>query len=83
LLDVFDALRWSHRPDHCQEVPDRDRAARDELTPLPSGRMRPQESYEHGWVSLSGSAHAAAYEMVEQALECVPGVWGITSEVLT
>ncbi len=38
---------------------------------------------EHGWVNLSGVASAAAYELVEQALECVPGVRGITSEVLT
>jgi osmotically-inducible protein OsmY len=38
---------------------------------------------EHGWVTLSGSASAASYEIVEQALECVPGVRGIASEVLT
>jgi osmotically-inducible protein OsmY len=38
---------------------------------------------EHGWVTLTGVASAAAYEMVEQALECVPGVRGISSEVLT
>jgi osmotically-inducible protein OsmY len=38
---------------------------------------------EHGWITLSGSASAASYEVVEQALECVSGVRGITSEVLT
>jgi osmotically-inducible protein OsmY len=38
---------------------------------------------EHGWVTLTGSASTADYEIVEQALECVPGVRGVTSEVLT
>lgn len=38
---------------------------------------------EHGWVTLSGAASAASYELVEQAIECVPGVRGVTSEVLT
>lgn len=36
---------------------------------------------EDGWVTLTGAAPATAYEHVEQALECVPGVRGITSEV--
>ena len=37
---------------------------------------------EHGWVMLGGAVStAAAYEKVERALECVPGVRGITSEV--
>jgi osmotically-inducible protein OsmY len=37
---------------------------------------------EDGWVTLGGGiATAAGYEKVEQALECVPGVRGITSDV--
>ena len=38
---------------------------------------------EDGWVTLGGAVPTdAAYESVEQVLECVPGVRGITSEVV-
>jgi len=47
------------------------------------GRPEVFARVEHGWVTLSGSASSADSELVEQALECVPGVRGITSEVLT
>ena len=37
---------------------------------------------EAGWVSLSGQvASASDYSAIERALECVPGVRGVTSEV--
>jgi osmotically-inducible protein OsmY len=37
---------------------------------------------EDGWVSLSGQVTSASdYSAIERALECVPGVRGVTSEV--
>jgi osmotically-inducible protein OsmY len=37
---------------------------------------------EHGWVALSGQVTSASdYSAIERALECVPGVRGVTSEV--
>lgn len=37
---------------------------------------------ENGWVSLGGAvASAAEYTAVERALECLPGVRGMTSQV--
>ncbi|HZS58493.1 MAG TPA: BON domain-containing protein [Gemmatimonadaceae bacterium] len=46
------------------------------------GRPSVTVRVEDGWVTLGGQVPTdAAYEAVEQVLECVPGVRGISSEV--
>ena len=52
-----------------------------ELEGIPAGRHIAVR-VENGWVALSGEvASASDYSVIDRALECVPGVRGVTSEV--
>jgi osmotically-inducible protein OsmY len=52
-----------------------------EVEGIPVGR-HVNVRVEAGWVALSGQvASASDYSAIERALECVPGVRGVTSEV--
>ncbi len=52
-----------------------------ELEGIPAGRHIAVR-VEAGWVALSGEvASASDYSAIERALECVPGVRGVTSEI--
>lgn len=52
-----------------------------ELEGIPAGRHIAVR-VENGWVSLSGQAASASdYSAIDRALECVPGVRGVTSEI--
>jgi osmotically-inducible protein OsmY len=52
------------------------------LDTIPHRSMRVTVRVEDGWVTLGGwVASPSAYAELEQALDCVPGVRGITSEV--
>lgn len=52
-----------------------------ELEGVPAGRHITVR-VESGWVSLSGQVTSASdYSAIERALECVPGVRGVTSQV--